>query len=379
MRRTTRHISPLQYAIVETTAFMGIGIFEFPRLLILHAGNNAWWGFLLDWAAAYGGAWLLLKVAYVAPRETLLGMTRRIWPGPLYWVFGILDELAHLGLPVIALTQFTYLIVTFFLPNTAPWMIELVLTAMAAYIAWWDLPVLARTIQVIYIPVMVISLALLVLLAPHLTDSYALVPSWNFHVSAIVSGGYRSFYIFVGYEAIPIFWPYVQPEAQARARQYTYWALTLSGVFYALIFAATLGTEDPWYLSHLEWPGVSALRLISVTGLLIDKLGLLIVVLWGLLSLSFISIRFWAITHVALPVIRKRSLTWYRGILVGLAATVLGMSLLIPNIATTDKWTARLMPGLLAFIVIYPVAFIITARFGQKKPKPSAKVPAGSR
>ncbi len=368
MRETTRHISPLQYAILESTAFIGIGIFEFPRMLVLQAGNDAWWGLIADGAAACLEIWLLLKVAMVDPEETLLGMARRIWPGPGYWAFGLIDNLVHLILPVIALTQFTYVIVTFFLPDTTPWTIELVMTAMAAYIAWWDLPALVRTIQVVYIPVMAVSIGMLILLIPHITNTYAIWPSANLRLYPTMLGALHTFYIFVGFESIPLFWPYVRRQDQPRARHYTYWVLALSCVFYAGILAATLGSENPWYLVHLEWPGISALRLISVVGLLLDKLGLLVVVFWGILSLFFISIRFWSLTHALLPMVRQRTITWYRGIMLGFALTVFAIALLVPNVQVADSWIARSVPFVLLFIFVYPVAFLGTAAWRKRHP-----------
>ncbi|NMP23220.1 GerAB/ArcD/ProY family transporter [Sulfobacillus harzensis] len=370
MRETTQHISPLQYAIIETTAFMGIGIFEFPRHLVLDSGNNAWWGFLVDWFMAYVGAWLLLKVAAVNPRETLLGMTRNIWPGISYWIFGMVDTIVHLVLPIIALTQFSFVIITFFLPDTPSWMIEAVMMGMATFITWWEFPPLARTIQVVYIPVMVLSALLLALLLPHVSQGYALAPSLDLRLLPIFKGAFRTFYIFVGYEAIPIFWPYIRAQDQPRARLCTYGALTVPGMFYALIIAETLGTEGPWYLVHLEWPGVSALRLISVTGLLIDKLGLLIVVFWGILSLFFISIRLWAITHVILPMMRRRTVLWYHAVLTSLAVLIFFLSQTIPNIHGTEQLTALAMPVLLVVIIIYPIIFILTAHIKKRNRHP---------
>ncbi|MDA8206410.1 MAG: GerAB/ArcD/ProY family transporter [Thermaerobacter sp.] len=379
MRETTRHISPLQYAILETTAFMGIGIFGYPRELVQQAGHDALWGFLLDWAAAYFGVWLLLKVAYIDPRETLLGMARRIWPGPVYWVFGLLDAALHVTLPVIALAQFTFVIGTFFLPDTPVLTIEVVMIGMAVYIAWWELPPLARTVQVIDIPVMAVSVALLALMTPHLHNFYAIRPSVDLHLVPIGRGALKTFYIFVGFEAIPIFWPYVRVEDQPRARRYIYWALTLSGSFYTAIYIATLASESPWYLIHLEWPSVSALRLINITGLLIDKLGLLIAVFWGMLSLFFISLRLWAVTHVLVPMFRRRGLGWYRGIVVGLGALVLGLAHRLPNVESVDRWTARIVPVILLFIFLYPTAFVITAAFRKRRQSTHPGAPADGR
>ncbi len=375
MRETTRHISPLQYAILESTAFMGIGIFEFPRLLVLQAGNDAWWGLIADWAMAFVEAWLLLKVAMVDPEETLLGKTRRIWPGPAYWAFGLADTLVQLILPVVALTQFTYVIVTFFLPDTSPWIIELVVTAVSAYITWWDLPALVRTIQVVYIPIMAVSIAMLILLVPHVADTYALWPSGHLRLYPTMLGALHTFYIFVGFEAIPLFWPYVRRQDQPRARRYTYWMLALSCLFYAAVLAATLGTENPWYLIHLEWPGVSALRLISVVGLLIDKLGVLAVAFWGILSLFFISVRFWSLAHALLPMLRQRTLAWYRGVILGLALAVFSIALLVPNVQVSDRWSAQAVPFVLLFIFVYPLALLATVAWRRHHPQPQRQPP----
>jgi hypothetical protein len=59
-------------------------------------------------------------------------------------------------------------------------------------------------------------------------------------------------------------------------------------VFYAIILSATMiPPKAPWFLRRLD--GVSALRLINISGLIIiDKLGLFIVVVWGTITLFFL-------------------------------------------------------------------------------------------
>lgn len=361
MQKTTRHISAMQYALLETTSFLGIGIFEFPRALVTVSGNDAWWGFLVDWGMAYGGVWLLLTVAQVAPRETLFGMARRIMPDFVYWIFGFVDTMLHLLLPVIAVGQFAYVISTFFLPQSPTWMIESALLITAVLVSWWELPAMARSSEMLFIPTMIISVTLLMLLMPHISDSYAMFPSWDFRLVSIGRGAVSVFYIFIGFEVIPILWPFLRVEDQAGARRCTYVAVTLAGIFYAVVMAVTLGVEDPWYLVHLEWPGVSALRLIDVEGLIIDKLGLLIVVFWGIVSLLFISVRLWAITHVILPMIRRRTMHWYQGTIIVLAIIIFGLVRLVPNIEVIDTLTRLLVPPIAAFVLGYPILFIAAA------------------
>jgi hypothetical protein len=234
-------------------------------------------------------------------------------------------------------------------------------------VAWWDLPALARTTQVVYLPVMAVSVGMLTLLAPYMTDHYAAMPSFNLHMLPIFSGAFQSMFIFIGFEVIPIFWPYVRPQDRPRARRYTYLALTLSGVFYFAIILATLTTENPWYLVHLQWPAVSALRLISVSGLIINKLGLLIVVFWGMVSLFFISIRFWAIAHSIMPAIRRRTLTWYRRITACLVVVVGIFAMLLTNIHMVDIVTQHVLPPIVIFVYGYPVIYLLAAYLRQKR------------
>ncbi len=361
MQETTRHISPRQYALLELAGFLGIGIFEFPRALVSTSGNNAWWGFLLSWGVAYVGVWLLLKVAYVDPRETLFGMARRIMPDYVYWGFGVVDTALHILLPIISLGQFGFVIVTFFLPETPIWMVELTLMGIACLVAWWELPALARSTEMLFVPTMMISITLLALLVPHVADAYAMLPSLNVRLMPVAYGGLRTFYIFIGFEVIPILWPYIRRQDQPQARRYTYYAVTGAGIFYAIVMAVTVGVENPWYLRHLEWPGVSALRLIDVQGLIINKLGLLIVVFWGVVSLIFISVRLWAITHVILPMIHRRTIHWYRGMVLGLAVLIFLLVRTVPNIAVIDRLTRFMVPLMVGFVLGYPPLFILAA------------------
>lgn len=359
MEQTTRHISPLQFATLLTTSFLGIGIFEFPRLLVRSSWNDALYGFMLDVAVSYVGLWLMLLVARLNPSETLLGFSKDLLSNILYWPFGVIDTALHLLLPIISLGQFSYLVVTFFLPNTAIWAIEVSMILVSGYIVWWELPALARTTQLIYILVMLATLVLSALLIPHATNPYALIPSTHIRLVPILIGAYKSIYIYLGFEVVPLLFPYVRKDQQKRAVKYAYLSMAFASMFYLIILGFTLTTEDPWFLIHLRWPAVSALRLISVSGLIINKLGLLIVVLWGLVSLFFVSIRLWAISHVLMPMFGVKSITWYRGFVAGLSVVIVLLAQLFPNIIAVDKLTTFVLPFFLIFVFGYPPIFFL--------------------
>ena len=147
MRRLT--ISPLQFAIMIVAAYLGAGIFQFPRDLVAAAGDNAPYAFLAEVAIALFGMWLWFRVNRLDPSKQV-GTIAWEMAGPLVAApLLIFTVVLHLALLVYATANFALVMHAFFMNETPYYALALPIILAAAAVAWHDLPPLARTLEII--------------------------------------------------------------------------------------------------------------------------------------------------------------------------------------------------------------------------------------
>ena len=350
LKQQAGRISALQFAVLIAAGYVGVGIFPFPRELVATAGAQAVYAFLLECAAALTGLWLWFQVNRIDPDRPLPAFACRLVSPVLGYPLLLLTLVLHLALAVVVITDFAFVMHTFFLIETPLWAVKISLMLTAIYVAWFDVTPLARTVQFVFAPAIVLSVLMGLLLLPRLTSAYALIPGTALHPDVILLAAYKGFYIFWGYELTVTLYPFVHKSERPLAERYAYRAMAGTFLFFALGYTLTLGSEGPQLLSISIWPGVSTMRLINVSAFLINKLGLLLVSLWGIFVLAFTAVRVWCLAHDVLPVIRRDTATWYRGLLLLFGALALFGS---AQFATATDLAAFSEHSLLPAIVLY--------------------------
>lgn len=335
----TRNISALQFALLITAAYTAIGIFQFPQELLSIAGPDALYALLLEFLGGLGGLWLWFQVNHLDPNETVSGFSARFITPILAWPTLVFTVALHILLAVLVLTNFAFVMTTFFLPDTPRWAIQGAIALVAMYAAWSDTPALSRTIQTIYVPTFVLTLMMAGLLIPNLTDTYAWLPSSHLVLSRIGQAAYHGFYILWGYEVTVTLYPFVRSVDRARAERYALWAMVVTCFFYLIAYLFILGTEGPYLLMVAQWPAVSTMRLISASGFIIDKLGLFVILLWSSFVLSFVSVRLWCLAHDIMPALGLRSRASYRVALLVFTAVVAALGQSYPNVPSLTQFT----------------------------------------
>lgn len=356
-------ISPLQFALLIVSAYIGAGIFEYPRDIIVAAGDNAAYAFLLEGAIALGGMWLLLQVNHLDPDHTVGEISRKIGTAGLAWPLGFVTVAVHLALFVYAIANFCLVMRTFFLDLTPVWGLASALVLVAGFLAWNDTAPLARALQIIVAPTLIVSLLMGMLVTPQLHDLYAAVPGSSIQLGSIATGVWRGWYIFWGYEVTVTLYPFVRQGDRRRAERYTYVAMLLSMGFFAIGYVLTVGTEGPYLLMHSLWPAVSTMRLINVTSFLVNKLGLFIIVLWGLIVTAFASVRLWCLGHDILPFLPSQTVGAYRWVVVLCALAGFGWVMTFQNATQLNAFAeGTMMPAMWAYNFVTPVLLLGIAK-----------------
>lgn len=133
-------------------------------------------------------------------------------------------------------------------------------------------------------------------------------------------------------------------------------------LFFAFGYVVIMGIEGPSLLAHTQWPAVSSMRLINITSFLINKLGLLVIVFWGLFVLAFVSVRIWCLGHdvpAAVPVPAKG---WYRGLLLLFGVLAFFWSGRFANVVELQAFAQGwILPWIVGYDAVYPLLILLGA------------------
>lgn len=371
--RTRRPISALYFAVMLTGAYTAAGLFQFPREIVAEGGPEAAWSYLLECGAALFGLWLWFQVNHLYPDEQVGGFVSRIVTPFLGWPLRVLTLVTHTLLAVWVTVNFGLVMITFFLPDTPLWALETVTILVALYMAWIDTRVLGRTIQVLFVPTGVLSVLMAFLLVPRLTQMWAVPPTGDIHLGIVALAAYKGYYLFWGYEVTVTLYPFVARSARKQAERYAYTAMVLACAFFALGYVLIMGSGDPYLVMAAEWPGVSVMRLITLTSFLINKLGMFVVMLWSLFVFIFVAMRLWCLGEDIRPPLHLTSLQSYRWLLVGAAVATLAVCQLFTNVAILDAFFAEWMtPAMILFNFGVPPVLLLGAAITRKRARRSA-------
>ncbi len=290
-------INAWQFGLVIVAGYLGAGIFQFPRELVDFAGPDALWAYLLLAAFFLGLFWLYLNVAEINPDRSFGSVLQSLLTPFVGWPIQAVRIGIHWILAMFVLANFGQVMHTFFLPSTPAWAVESALAGTAMYMVWFGTATFARTLETILLPTALGSILIGLLVAPRMREIWAVLPVGHLAVRPILAGAYHSAYIFVGFETLGQVYGHVRVDARKAAKRNAYIVFAVSVFLYGYGYAVTIGTEGPSALSRMQWPPVSALRLANLHGFFISKLGLLVVVLWGLLALAFVGARYWCVAQ----------------------------------------------------------------------------------
>ncbi len=266
------HISPLQFGFLTVVSFISLGIFQFPRELVVNAGPDGFYAFGLECIAAFLALWLYLTAAPLHKADAEPHILHQ-YLGIASWPLELVAVILHVILAIMMLNNFGMVMRTFFLPGMPLWSKEwpTLVTCFAA--TWYNTSPLARSLQIVIFPTVFISIAISILVIPHANYGFSVIPS---------------------------------------------------------------------------------------SEMIINKLGLLVVVLWGLFVLAFIAIRLWAIGHYVVAAIHSQHQYVYRTVS-GIATLLVGAGAqLITNIpALTAVFQRALLPIFVAYLYAIPLFLLM--------------------
>ncbi|PSR26081.1 MAG: hypothetical protein C7B46_20300 [Sulfobacillus benefaciens] len=352
-------LSALQFTIMMTSGYFVSGFFTFPRIVATAVGRAGVWSIVGDGLVFLVVLWVTFRVQRQFSDESLwVGSTHVLglfWGRTLngaVWVF-------HWALTVIGVAEFCFIIQEIFLPITPRFVIAGALVGTALYVAWHGTMGLARTLQAGFWPVVGLVLITAGFAISLIHYPMLAIPTFHGSLEPVVRSVENNSILFLGMPIMVTLVAEMDPAQRQRGECWAYGFFIAVIIILVFVYTALLATFGPTYLTQVQWPVVSLLRIVSVTWFWIDKFGLFALMMWTMVLVGFTAVRILSLTQVGqtwgvVPGSRASKI-W----LVGTAASIWYGGLLIPN-ATVNEWIAHwvlipigwgalgAMPGVLA-------------------------------
>lgn len=299
-------------------SFLGLGLFEFPRFLASAAERGGLYpvlGLLLTELAA---VWMMIRLAARFPGQTIVEIQRRLFGRTITLIITMVHQLYLVVTLAAVYVIFSNLLTTVVLQRTPVAAVAAALALAALYAAWHGPHALGRGLQLI-VPIAVGLLFVAIGLAMSNVRRIQVIPQWPGWRPAF-RGAVGASYLLFGVPSLMIFLGWADMK-KARPWIYAGWATNaLVVVFVYVVVVGTLGVRAT---SEIIWPSAITIKVISLPGFVIERVGYLVVILWTTVEVAF--------TAVA-----------------GLATTV--------AIAQATDLRANRFRWLLAFVVLAPIS-----------------------
>ncbi len=363
-----KRISGRQFGAMVTAGYLVLGVFYFPRPAMELAGREALWSLWLAAAIIAGLMVLMFRASVATPDQSILTTASRLMGKPVGIALALFTIAYHLLLAITASLVFSFVLVNVFLPNTPLWAVNAGLIVSGLYVAWNGILGVARTIEATYTPVVVLSVLALAVSAGFIHHPALLLPPSQLEVIPILRGAWPQFLLFIGFQVSLNAYPYVRASDRTSATRYALYGLFAVTLFLTLAYEIAIATLGPSYLVIQRWPLVSLLRLIALENFFVNKLGLLIVVLWTVLIVLFMAVRFWCLGEDVQQLLGLEGVPSYRISTFAIALTAMVTPFFVINGQSLLPWLSQVLVvfGLL-YLTVVPLTVLTAVSLRPKK------------
>lgn len=278
---------------------------------------------------------------------------------------GLLFNLVYLaflfGETLVFSREVVSLAADFALGSTPRWAITLFLIGATVYLSCYGIPTVARLATFLLPAVLVIFF--LVLLGFQHWDWRNMEPLFRSSPRIYLAGGWQNLYLFyplgLVYQASSF-----SPNHKSAFRL-SLLVLFLTTALYLLTFIGVLGVFSTTGLTRYNWPTLQYTRTINMEFLLLEQAGLLLLLAWGVLSYSTITIFLAFLAHGLSQVWPELSAR-VSPLLLG--AFLIAGVLFIPNINHIRHYINLFQLGGFLALFLLPAGLWIIALIKRRKP-----------
>ncbi|WP_353948165.1 GerAB/ArcD/ProY family transporter [Sporolactobacillus sp. Y61] len=347
----THQISPMSVFFIPHTMQVGIGLLSYQQIASHHSGQDAWLAILIGGLTSLVLMWLILRLLENERqygRADLFSMHRRLFGKWLGHTLSLV-MMAHVFLyAVVFLRSYLEILQVWIFPQLS----LISFSAPFCLLIWYIVKGGIRTVggvcflSFIYLIPIYLSTAFAV---PQLHFSN-LMPVFDHHPMSLLASAYDTTGIFLGYELILYFYPFIKrPELTGK---FAFFSLLTTLYLYIILMIVGIAFFSPGQLDVNIWPTVSLWK--SITFPLLEHVDMIHIVFIVWLLIPSVSMSAWIVSRgmkQIIPVFKQK----YALILVLIALTACTM--MVRN-GEQVKWINILYDRTGFFIVYLYIPFL---------------------
>lgn len=259
-----RHqISPISAFFLLISLQIGSDYLKLPRPLSDAAGQDAWIGILISGLATLGMTWLLFRLLENERefgRTDLFSIHRRVFGK---WIGGVLNFilLAQVLLYVVQLIRsYTMIFQVWLIPNLSTLEFSILICCIAGYVVMGGIRHIAGLALFNFI-FMIPFFQMLHFTVPYLRFSN-LLPIFDHSLASIAQASYFGAKLYLGFELIVFFYPFLS-EPQ-KARKWAYFGVLTTMILYLNLTIVGTAFAAQGVLRNMIWPLMSLLKTLQI-------------------------------------------------------------------------------------------------------------------
>lgn len=292
-----QRISGLQLGTIMFGQTIAFGLLIFPKDLTDFAEYGAVYALLVGASVAAVSLFVFTRLATAFPDQTVGEYLQVIFGRPFGKVLIFFITLAHTFWLAVTVRLFADLFSAQMLRETPLEVVAFALLLTASYIALHGIETLGRFAVLVVLP----SILLVVIIqfsAWINIDLVAAKPLMIDGILPILKGAGMTYYIFMGLQV------YLVAATFTTAPGITRVPFIVLGGLVGLLLLVTItanGVYGVHTVHRLNWPGLAVLRLVLLSGIFIERLGLIILVVWTVLLTTTCAILLWGLSIFSAP------------------------------------------------------------------------------
>ncbi|MFC4559996.1 GerAB/ArcD/ProY family transporter [Virgibacillus kekensis] len=277
----------------------GIGLLSFQNTIIENAGYDSWISVIITGLSLHIILWMILKMVS-NPTKDLLKI-HQISFGEKTGNFLSVIVIGYFLL--LALTVFrTYIeaIQVWVFPMIKTWELSLGLACLIIYIITGGF----RTLTGIsFLGVVLPSILLLTLYFPLQYANFRnLMPVFNHSILEIAQSSKASSLIFIGFESLLIYFPFIKHPS--KSAKWAHGALAFTTFIYLLVTLITFIYFSQGQLKHTLWPTLSMIKIVEFS--FIMRIEFIFIFTWLLVILPTVCIPIWCCTRILKKIMKVK-------------------------------------------------------------------------
>ncbi|WP_078378780.1 GerAB/ArcD/ProY family transporter [Sutcliffiella halmapala] len=327
----------------------GIGMLNFQQTAIKYAGQDAWISILLTGLSVHVILWMLYKMLS-NPTKDVMEIHRFCFGTYIGNALSIILVVYFLILSTAVVRIYIEILQVWVFPTIKTWELGIVLICLIYYIVSGGFRVITGFS---FFGVVIPTILLFTLYYPfrHSQFNY-LLPVFNHSFIDIIKSSKVSSIIFIGFEAILVYFPFIKNPKKSFI--WSNMAALYTTILYLFVIISSILYFSQGQLEHTIWPTLTMTKIIEIP--FIERFEFIFIFIWLLVIIPTTCIPIWCCTRILKKVANIKP----RISLVGLLSIILISSILFDDRTKIDFLSASVSEIGLYFVFVYiPCLFLI--------------------